>query len=45
MTFGSAVTERYGIRVAQELLGHASVETTQGYSLVAMDTLRKAVEL
>lgn len=45
MTFGTAVTDKYGIRVAQELLGHASVETTQGYSLVTLETLRRAVEL
>lgn len=45
MTFGTAVNDKYGVRTAQELLGHASIETTQGYTLVTMQTLREAVEL
>ncbi len=45
MTFGTEINDRYGLRVAQELLGHESVVTTQNYTLVKMDLLRKAVEL
>lgn len=45
MTFGTAVNDQYGLRVAQELLGHASSKTTEGYTLVTLDQMRKAVEL
>lgn len=45
MTFGCAVHEKYGLRAAQELLGHASANTTEGYTTVPLETLRKAVEL
>lgn len=45
MTFGTAVNDKYGLRVAQELLGHANINTTVIYTLVDMDRLRRAVEL
>lgn len=45
MTFGTAVNQQYGLRVAQLLLGHASSKTTELYTLVTLDELRKAVNL
>jgi len=45
MTFGTAVNDKYGLRAAQELLGHARSTTTEIYTLVTMNTLRQAVEL
>lgn len=44
-TFATAVLDHTGnLRVAQELLGHASVETTEVYTGVAMKQMREAVE-
>jgi site-specific recombinase XerD len=43
-TFGTAVNDKYGLRTAQELLGHASVRTTESYTLVTFETMRAAVE-
>jgi site-specific recombinase XerD len=44
-TFATTALDRIGnIRVVQELLGHASVDTTQIYTGVAMADMRKAVE-
>lgn len=47
MTAGTGVFERsgYNIRVAQEFLGHASIQQTQVYTEVTMDSIRKAVSL
>lgn len=45
MTFGTEVNDRFGVRIAQELLGHASVNTTEGYTKVTLDSMRAAVEL
>lgn len=43
-TFATAAYEAtHDIRAVQELLGHASVETTMGYVAVAMAAMRKAV--
>lgn len=45
-TFGTAVYDQTkDIRVVQELLGHASVTTTELYTGVTQAALRKAVEL
>ena len=45
-TFATAVFDKTkDIRVTQELLGHASVSTTELYTLVGMDKMRSAVEL
>jgi len=45
-TFATAIYDStLDIRVVQELLGHASVETTQLYTGITLDTMRKAVEL
>lgn len=44
-TFATAVLDQTGnIRVAQELLGHASVETTQIYTGVKIAAMREAVQ-
>lgn len=44
MTVGTAAYEATGdLRATQELLGHASSQTTEGYTGVKMDTLRKAL--
>lgn len=44
-TFGTAVLDKTNnIRVAQELLGHASVETTQIYTGVGVAQMREAVQ-
>lgn len=43
-TFGTAVVEGSGLRVAQVLLGHSSSSTTEGYSAVSRDRMREAVE-
>jgi integrase/recombinase XerD len=46
MTFATAVLDKtQNIRTVQELLGHENVNTTQNYTLVAMDSMRKAVQL
>lgn len=45
-TFATAVFDKtLDIRVTQELLGHASVETTQLYTQVTLGKMRAAVEL
>lgn len=45
-TFGTAVYDKtHDLRVTQELLGHSSSTTTELYTLVRSDTMRKAVEL
>jgi site-specific recombinase XerD len=45
-TFATSVYDKtLDIRTVQELLGHSSVETTQLYTGVKMDTMRSAVEL
>ena len=44
MTFGTVVNDKYGLRAAQELLGHATSKSTEGYTLVTLDALRRAVE-
>jgi integrase len=44
MTFGTELNDRgTNIRVTQELLGHASVLTTQRYTLVRKSQMREAV--
>lgn len=44
-TFATAVLDRTGnIRLAQELLGHSSVETTEVYTGVEMSAMREAVK-
>jgi site-specific recombinase XerD len=44
-TFATIIqSETQDIRVVQELLGHASVTTTQIYTEVAMEAMKKAVE-
>ncbi len=43
-TLGTAVNDKYGLRTAQEILGHASVITTQAYTLVTFETMRAAIE-
>lgn len=44
-TFATIIqSETQDIRVIQELLGHASITTTQIYTDVAIDAMRKAVE-
>lgn len=44
-TFATIIqSETQDIRVVQELLGHASITTTQIYTAVAMEAMRKAVE-
>lgn len=46
MTFGTELMNRCGnIRVVQELLGHATVTTTQNYTAVLMEQMRNAVEM
>jgi integrase/recombinase XerD len=46
MTFATAVYEKQpNLRTVQELLGHASSQTTEGYTFVSLDNMRKAVEL
>lgn len=45
-TFATAVYDRtLNIRLVQELLGHSSVETTQGYTKVKIEAMREAVSL
>jgi site-specific recombinase XerD len=45
-TFATAVYDKTkDIRVVQELLGHSSSQTTEGYTGVAADAMRRAVEL
>lgn len=43
-TGGTAVNEKFGLRTAQELLGHASVRTTQNYTFVTFEAMRAAME-
>ena len=46
MTFGSAVYEKTkDLRATQELVGHASSQTTELYTAVRLDTMRAAVDL
>lgn len=46
MTAGTAFYEEsYDIRATQELLGHASIETTQSYTKVSLKRMREAVEI
>ena len=46
MTFGTCVYDKtLDIRLTQELLGHGSVSTTEGYTGIAQDKMRGAVEL
>lgn len=45
MTFGTSVYEKTkDIRLVQELLGHASPVTTEGYIGIRLDAMRKGVE-
>jgi site-specific recombinase XerD len=45
-TFATEVYNKtQDIRLVQELLGHASVTTTEVYTLVGLDNMRKAIEL
>ena len=44
-TFGSHVNNKGGLRVAQELLGHADPRTTAGYTHIHDDQMREAMEL
>jgi site-specific recombinase XerD len=45
-TFATAIYDKtLDIRVTQELLGHSSSQTTELYTNVTLDTMRKAVEL
>jgi site-specific recombinase XerD len=45
-TFATAVYDKtMDIRLVQDLLGHSSVETTQVYTGVGMDKMKKGVEL
>lgn len=42
-TFGTRIERKAGIRVAQELLGHENVTSTQIYTHVNADDLKKAI--
>lgn len=44
-TLLTAINDKYGLRAAQEIAGHASSATTEVYTAVTMDRLREAVEL
>lgn len=43
-TAGSRITRAAGIRTAQQLLGHADIETTTKYAHVQDDDIRRAME-